>query len=111
MAGPTERFRRVSVYPDLGGRRCCGLAAAPGTALLLSGCQASLGTGTVVPAVLLDAAAVGALHVSLSWLLVKGGGTCSYRCGKVGLPGLLLRHVLLRVQLAWPGLFLRVQLA
>jgi hypothetical protein len=32
-------------------------------------------------------------------------------CRKVGLPGLLLRHVLLRVQLAWPGLLLRVQLA
>jgi predicted transporter len=71
MAGPTERFHRVSICLDLGGHRCRGLAAAPGTVLLLSGCQASLGTGTVVPAVLLNAAAVGALHVSLSWLLVR----------------------------------------
>ena len=58
--------------------------------LLLSGCRASLGTSTVVPAMLLDAAAVGALHVSLSWLLVKGGGTCSYRCRKFCL---LRRHL------------------
>ena len=82
MAGPTERFRHVSTCPDLGGHRCRGLVAVPGTVLLLSGCRASLGTGTVVTAVL-DAAAVGALHVSLSWLLVKGGSTCSYRCRKV----------------------------
>jgi hypothetical protein len=83
MAGPAERFHRVSICLDLGGHRCRGLAAAPGTVLLLSGCQASLGTGTVVPAVLLNAAAVGGPPCQPFLAFGKGGGTCSYRCREV----------------------------